>query len=103
VLSIALSWALGELFGAEGAIVLVGSILSSVLTQPVHAYRARSWNALALPTSVISVSRSAGANVVGRIRAATITVSVAFSACCLRGGSAIARLRLVIVRRPEAT
>jgi hypothetical protein len=40
-LSVGLSWILGQLFAASGAIVLIGSIASSVITQPIHAFRVR--------------------------------------------------------------
>lgn len=40
-MSVGLSWTLGEMFGAAGALVLIGSIISSVVTQPIHAFRVR--------------------------------------------------------------
>lgn len=38
-MSVGLSWLLGNLFAAGGAVVLIGSIASSVITQPMHWFR----------------------------------------------------------------
>ena len=40
-LSVALSWLLGHVFGAAGTIVLIGSVASSVLTQPIYDFARR--------------------------------------------------------------
>jgi hypothetical protein len=41
ILSVGLSWCLGHLFAAAGTVVLIGSIASTVITQPVYEVMAR--------------------------------------------------------------